>query len=67
MYKCPNCGSEGHFDIYVNDPIWTINCEGYTISTHIYNPDDYDSAECQSCGYVADLCDFDYRNFDNEE
>ena len=62
MYKCPKCGNEDGFDVFVDSPIWTIDCDGDIISTHVYSPDDYDSTVCQNCGYVADL-----RNFELEE
>ena len=67
MYKCPKCGSKGHFDIYVEYPIWTINFDGDKISTNVYSPDDYDPTECKNCGYVAKLYEFYSMNFEADE
>lgn len=58
MYKCPKCGSEGYFDVYVNDPVWEADHNGIIQRQFVYLPDVSDTWECTDCGHKAYGFDF---------
>ena len=67
MYKCPKCGNEDGFDVFVDSPIWVINKYGDISDTYTHFPDGFNTTMCPDCGYTADLCEFDSSNFEADE